>query len=707
MCALQFDNFENIKWDVIQDKLKKAKKVKKQGKHNPYYLDISVSFDTETTSTYVNGEKFAYMYVWQFGIDGYYCYGRTWQQWLKMMSFLQKAGDLNKDKRLIIFIHNLSFEFQFFRKYIPWINIFAKQEREPIKALSSFGIEFRDSLILSGYKLDNVAKNLTRHKIEKMTGDLDYSLIRNTKTTFNEKELGYMLHDVKILVYYIDEQREQYGDISHIPLTNTGRVRLVVRKNCFGNTSGSRLTYLGYMSQLELTADDYRELKQAFAGGFTHANPNHVGKTYHNVASIDFTSSYPTVMIAEQFPNSRFFDYAFKNWAEFNELMQKRLVIFQVDFKNLVSTVDFDNYISRSRCLNAVGVTENNGRVFSADEASIVVTNIDFDIIKKVYTWDDIKISRIKWCYKHYLPKSIIKSIIDFYKNKTTLKNVVSKNAEYMHAKGMLNSIYGMSVSDIIHDEIAYQDNEWATNPANAEQQINKYNDSKNRFLYYAWGVFVTAYARRNLWSGILSIKQDYIYSDTDSIKMLNYDKHKSYVESYNKSIQAKLAQTLAFYKLPLDSVAPKTIKGVKKPLGVWDFEGFYTSFKTLGAKRYVYTQNGQLKITIAGLSKKQGAKYLLSISGNDPEKAVRIFRNSFAVPAGKTGKLTHTYIDEMKSFLVRDYQGHVTRETALSAVHLEPAPFELTISETFKRFLQGLGQGVIITEHNQPAEGI
>lgn len=704
---MQFDSFDNIKWDLIKNKIQKAKKVKKQGKHDPYYLDISVSFDTETTSTYENGEKFAFMYVWQFGIDGYYCYGRSWQEWLKMMMFLQKAGDLNKDKRLIIFIHNLSFEFQFFRKYIPWVDVFAKREREPMKALSSYGIEFRDSLVLSGYKLDNVAKNLTSHKIEKMDGDLDYRLDRNSKTTFSGKELGYMKHDVKILVYYIDEQRKQYGDIAHIPLTNTGRVRLVVRKNCFGNTSGSRLNYLGCMKLLELTAADYKELKQAFAGGFTHANPNHVGKTYHNVASIDFTSSYPTVMIAEQFPNSRFFDYKFKNWDDFNDLMKKRLVIFQVDFKNLVSTVDFDNYISRSRCLDADGVTENNGRVFSADKASIVVTNIDFEIIRKVYTWDDIKISRVKWCYKHYLPKPIIKSIIEFYKNKTTLKNVVGKNAEYMHAKGMLNSIYGMSVSDIIHDETDYQNNKWTTDPADAEKQIYKYNESKNRFLYYAWGVFVTAYARRNLWSGILSIKQDYIYSDTDSIKMLNYEKHKSYVESYNKMIQKKLAKTLTFYKLRLDSVSPKTVKGIKKPLGVWDFEGFYNSFKTLGAKRYVYTQDGHLETTIAGLGKKQGAKYLLSISDNDPEKAVHNFRNSFKVPAGKTGKLTHTYIDDMKSFLVRDYQGHVSRETALSSVHLEPAPFELTISETFKRFLQGLGQGVIIIENNRPAEGI
>ena len=48
------------------------------------------------------------------------------------------------------------------------------------------------------------------------------------------------------------------------------------------------------------SAKEYQELKQAFAGGFTHANPHHVGKVFRNVGSIDFTSSYPTVMMNKE-----------------------------------------------------------------------------------------------------------------------------------------------------------------------------------------------------------------------------------------------------------------------------------------------------------------------------------------------------------------------------------------------------------------------
>ena len=139
---MEFDNFENIKWKIIDEKLNKAPFLEtRDNKKKVKYLDLSLSFDTETTSTYLdNGvrEKFAFMYVWQFGIDGYYCYGRTWEQFIMLCKHIQKVLDLGYRKRVIIFIHNLSFEFQFFRKYFKWVSVFATRSRNPIKALTSY-----------------------------------------------------------------------------------------------------------------------------------------------------------------------------------------------------------------------------------------------------------------------------------------------------------------------------------------------------------------------------------------------------------------------------------------------------------------------------------------------------------------------------------------------------------------------------------------
>lgn len=707
---MEFDSFEKIKWEFIDKKLKQASFVATtKKKQRIKYLDLSLSFDTETTSTYIDNEgkkdKFAFMYVWQFGIDGYYCYGRTWEQFIKLCKFIQSSLNLSKDKRVVIYIHNLSFEFQFFRKYFKWLSVFATRSRNPIKALTTYGIEFRDSLILSGYKLENVAKNLTFHKIPKMVGDLDYSLIRTKDTTFTKKELGYMLNDVRVLIAYIDEQREQYGDITKIPLTNTGRVRQWVRNKALSDK--------GYQEKIRnMTIKDEQEYllyKQAFAGGFTHANPNHVGKKFENVASFDFTSSYPTVMASEKYPTSKGIPQKWNGWGRFNEINDKALQIFTVEFYNIQTKIYFDNYISKNKCIDIKGQIENNGRIFSADYLKITITSVDWDIIKQVYTWDSCKISNQLAFYKGYLPKPIVQSILHFYKQKTTLKHVKGKESEYMHYKGMLNSVYGMSVTDIIHSEEIYSGTEWSEEEPNYQEQLDQYNSSYNRFLYYVWGVFVTAYARHNLWSGILQFKDDYLYSDTDSIKAKDYKKHLGYINSYNKEIVKKLKACLKHYNIDDKEISPKDIKGNQHTLGLWDFEGVYKHFKTLGAKRYIVEnlpyktphsmakyKDDILEITIAGLPKDKGRDYLLKISNNNFDKVFQNFTDKFTVPKEYSGKLTAYYDDEKKSAVIKDYQGHYTKVLSLSSVHLSKASFEMSMSEKFVQLLEMLENGEI-----------
>ena len=697
MIKLEFDCFDEIKWNIIDKKLKSANFITTTSKRKKVkYLNLSLSFDTETTSTMTTNEpreKFAFMYVWQFGIDGYYCFGRTWEEFIQLCEHLQKALGLNERKRLIIFIHNLSFEFQFFRKYFKWLSVFATASRNPVKALTSYGIEFRDSLILSGYKLENVAKNLTSHDIPKMVGDLDYTLIRTKDTTFTKKELGYMLNDVRVLVAYIDEQREQYGDITKIPLTNTGRVRRYVRNQCFKDKN-----YNAKIRSLRIKDDnEYNTLKQAFAGGFTHANPNHVGKVYKNVASFDFTSSYPTVMIAEKYPCSSAVPQKWTNWDRFNEINEKALQIFTVEFWNLETSVYFDNYISKNKCLEITGEIENNGRIFSAEYLKITITSVDWDIIKQVYHWDKIKISNQLAYYKDYLPKPIIDSILYLYKNKTTLKEVKGKEAEYLHAKGMLNSVYGMSVTDIVHEEQIYSSDEWATEDPDVNDQIKHYNNSYNRFLYYPWGVFVTAYARHNLWNGILEFKDDFLYSDTDSIKAKNYKKHLPYIEQYNKDIVKKLEKCLDHYGIDKKELSPKDIEGNDHPLGVWDFEEVYKRFKTLGAKRYIVeNKDSELEITIAGLPKDKGRDYLLKISNDDMIKVFSNFTNKMQVPKTDSGKLTAYYDDEVKECIIKDFQGHYTKVKSLSSVHLSQTSFEMSMSEKYIKLIEQLENGEI-----------
>lgn len=667
------------------------------------YANIAAGFDIETTSIVADSEKFAAMYIWQIGIGhgNPIYFGRTWNEFLDCLEMLSDFLELDNNNRLIIYVHNLGYEFQFMRKYFNFLDVFSVDERKPIKALTDLGIEFRCSYILSGYSLANTAKNLVNYKVEKLIGDLDYSLPRHHKTRLTKSELEYCENDVLIVVAYIQEQIDQYKGIIHIPTTNTGRVRTYVRNRCYylkSNGSkagkGQYLRYRDIMADLTLDGDTYLQLKRAFMGGFTHSNPNHTGKVLNNVTSIDFTSSYPSVMVAELFPMSSFTKAEINSLAAFNELKKRYCLLLDIKLVNVTPKIEQESYISESKCFELSGATVTNGRIYKADSLAMTVTEIDLDIINQCYNYDDIYISNAKKAAKGYLPKSIIMAILNLYQDKTVLKDVQGKEVEYLLSKGMLNSIYGMSVTDVLKDKATYLEDNWGVEKADFADGITKYNNSKNRFLYYAWGIWVTAYARRNLWTGIIATGNDYVYSDTDSLKLLNYDKHQKYIEWFNKNMIEKMKATCHHYKLWEGLLNPKTQKGVEKMLGVWDYEGTYSRFKTLGAKRYLIQNGDKIQLTVAGLSKQNGVEYMLEQSGIDG--VFDYFDNDLYIPANRTGKMTHSYIDNANSAIITDHLGQSEMVHTLSAIHLEPCDFTLSVSNQFSEFLKQLKAGFI-----------
>ena len=667
------------------------------------FYNIECGFDIETTSLKVADDKRAFMYVWQFGI-GYQnrvFYGRTWLEFVDLMEQLSEHLQLDENKRLVVYVHNLGYEFQFMRKYFEWLDVFSASERKPIKALCSLGVEFRDSLILSGQSLEYTAKNLARHKIKKMVGDLDYSLIRTHETPLTPDEINYCINDIQIILAYINEQIMDSGDISKIPMTNTGRVRKYVRDACYiGATKSGRASrykrYRSIMADLTLKTDVYNQLKRAFMGGFTHANANYVGGIVENVTSIDFTSSYPSVMVSEKFPMSRFRDVSCETVTDFEELADRYALIFEVKFINLTPSITQENYISVSKCRELINPIVNNGRVVSADSLTLTMTEIDYQIMKQAYDWEHIEIGDLKYAHKAYLPKPICESILNLYQGKTTLKDVVGSEVDYLLSKGMLNSIYGMSVTDVVKDNAIYDDHSesWETETPDTFDEIEKYNNSRNRFLYYAWGIWVTAYARRNLWTGIIDIGDDYVYSDTDSLKLVNYENHTDYIAWFDAQIIDKMKALCIHHKLDIKLLNPKTKKGVTKMLGVWDYEGTYNRFKTLGAKRYIYQDGDKMQLTVAGLSKQNGLNYMMEQSNNDPLKVLKMFDDELYIPAHKTGKMTHSYLDIEQSFTVTDYLGVTVDIHTLSGVHLENCEFTLSMSELQKKYLNNLRLG-------------
>lgn len=673
------------------------------------YLNIAAGFDIETSSEYQRGEKVAHMYIWMFGIghNQPVYYGRTWEEFLETTNLLEETFDLRIDRRLVIYVHNLSYEFQFMKHLFQWESIFAMSKGSVLKAVTTGGIEFRCSMKLSASSLANVARNLSgKYACKKMEGDLDYSLIRHYNTPLTPEEMGYCENDIVVVVNYISKEIELAKGITNIEMTNTGRVRTRIKKAFrWGGADSAREASAGVaqrsaelINSMTMDAELYQQCKNTFQGGFTHSNPKKTWATYNDVSSYDLTSSYPTVMCAEQFPMSTPVKVNMKTAEELKELMIDHCVMFRAHFKGLRNKLGFESYFSVHKGMIKGNHIESNGRIFEADELMTYMTDIDFIIAQHVYDWDSVEFTRVYKFKKHYLPRAIIMEILSMYSDKTTLKGVEGREDDYMLSKGMLNSTYGMCVTDPVKDEHTFDGEEWVCEKANVSEKLEGYNKSRSRSLYYPWGVWVTAYARRNLWSAILNIKDDYIYADTDSVKFLNHEKHKPYFAHYNKQITGKLTRMCEYLDIDKGLLMPRTIKGEDAPLGIWDYEGTYSHFKTLGAKRYLVKKGDKYQITVAGLSKQNGLEYIKELAGDSTDAIFGLFNDGLFIPADKTGKMTHTAIDSAKMFPCTDYRGEVAEVMVACGMHLEPASFDMGMTDNFKWFLETQADGYTYT---------
>ena len=124
------------------------------------YANAPSVFDIESSSFYVGENKQCCMYAWCFGINGRCIRGRTWDEFITIINRIVKIYNLSLEKRFIIYVHNLNFEFQWFKRYFEWEKVFSIDTRKPIYAITKNGIEFRCSYLLSGYSLKKLGENL-------------------------------------------------------------------------------------------------------------------------------------------------------------------------------------------------------------------------------------------------------------------------------------------------------------------------------------------------------------------------------------------------------------------------------------------------------------------------------------------------------------------------------------------------------------------
>lgn len=577
------------------------------------YYNVSASFDIETTSIEPPkvGDKYAFepygfMYQWQFCICNKVVFGRTWEEFQIFLKRVRHQLHLNENTKLVVYIHNLAFEFQFMKEFIEIDNMFSKDKRKPMK-VNSQGIEFRCSYFLSNMSLNKFCENSELCYHYKMVDEYDYRKIRTPKTELTETEEAYCYNDVRGLCECIDTLLE-HDTIATLPLTNTGYVRREYRQTM--NTKKNRSNFV----KTALNEHEYTMLRRAFRGGNTHANRFVANMILDNVYSFDISSSYPSCIAIDDFPTGKFTRVKLNNQDKLDFFCDNYCVVMDISIFNV--SLQYDKvipYIDIAHCYEKRNIVNDNGRVLKAEFIRLTITNIDLEIIRSMYNYEGFVVNDAIYASKGKLPLELRNKLMEFYTAKTQLKGIESKEYEYMKSKNRLNSTFGMMVTDVAHSEIFYDsDNmEWQEVKPDLESSLESFYKSRNNFLSYQWGVFVTANARKRLQIMLDKVGRDVVYIDTDSIKFQNQAHIKEFEEMNKELIKQAENNDIPAYVDRTD-VKDDIEKTTRFYLGTWDNDGNYLRFKTLGAKKYCFekTKKGKQKfeITVSGMSKKKGA---------------------------------------------------------------------------------------------------
>lgn len=577
----------------------KKKRARKPAPASRDILNAVCAFDIETTTINLpitddrQQNAHSFMYVWQFQLNDITIMGRSWLEFGKLVVSLSEACKrIRKENRLedvpvlIIWVHNLSYEFQFLSGIYDFQNdeCFFRDVRKPIYCRMFNCLEFRCSYIQTNMSLRHLTKQLGVK--EKLSGQqYDYNKIRFPWTPLTEYEKEYCATDVQSLVECMKIKMENDGDnLQTIPLTSTG----YVRRDC----KQAMAPYFLDIKEMLPGEKQYRLLRKAFRGGNTHANRHYSGRIVTDVYSYDMSSCYPAQQLTKSFPMTPF------KWID-DRLTFERIRRFIGLGYAVVGLYQFKNlrlkrrvpipYLSLART-DSYGFKLDNGRILESEYTECALTEIDLKIVLQQYTYDEIGVLSAMVSQKHPLPQSYRNVIIRYYQNKTQLKGVQDPEQQYLYQKSKekLNGIYGMSAQDPIHAEILYNGGEYARsdyNSGNAEQVLKK-----AKFPYF-WGVYTTAYAREALQQAIDIAGDRMVYCDTDSVKTDGPID----LSVLNGKRQRMAERNGAFADDP---------KGNRHFMGVFECEGKYDRFITCGAKRYAYEQAGHMSVTVSGVSK-------------------------------------------------------------------------------------------------------
>lgn len=593
-------------------------------------MDRVAAFDIETSYDYLTDESF--MYIWQFAVETNkgiaYMVGRTWEQFGVLLDTINRNLDENGES-LVVYVHNLSYEFSYLCGIYHLENIFCTGAHK-ILFFNIGHIYFRCS-----YQLTNtgLGKLTDQWKVEhgKLSGsEFNYDKTRYPWTPLTDREVKYCINDVIGLIEVIRAIMAYYKDnLLTIPLTKTGYVRRDI-KTVFagidkeyrgipkGDKARGRLFHLYKRMDLQPDAALYQILNDAFRGGNTHANRYYAGKIINNVDSDDRCSSYPDVLVNSMFPIRPFKKFGMCSEKNLDTLHAKKVpFIVRVALRDVKLKDQFDPcpYLAYDKCQGVSAPWIDNGRILAAGYLETAITDVDYHILKAHYKWSDLIVFECYTSKYGLLPDPVRNVIMDYYRKKTEYKGLEDKEDEYRAAKENVNSCYGMMATNPVRPELVFDDNTglFMFDLENFDIDKALYQNKRKAFLPYQWGIWCTAWARYYLQLAIDICGNKFVYTDTDSVKHVHDDRITKELEELNRKIFNVSNRHKAY---------ATDIHGITHYLGVFENDGRYKRFATLGAKKYIYEDDTGIHITIAGVNKKIGAREITKIAeqvGRDP----------------------------------------------------------------------------------------
>jgi len=547
-----------------------------------YWSDRTESFMHDAQA---DKECGAVCYLWQFGIDDKYYYGRDLKDFKTVLDFLA-------DKKIYckIFVHNLSYEYFFLRGVLDFEKVFFTDRRSILYA------EYNGHIFACTYKLTNLSLAAwgAQNGIEKLK-TLEYDKkVRTPKTRLEREELDYGQRDLEVMYVGLKSYVDIYGDVWRIPYTQTGTLRRDIKDTFKKNVYYHNML----VNMMPKCADDLKFLKAVFSGAIVISNPENTDIILKDVMSYDKTSAYPFIQCVKKFPCTEF-TIADTNTDIYKD--DEKHHLYQIRFYDVQAKTAI-HLLPSSKRIAAQNMKTDNGKLISADMYECFMTELDVKYFDMFYSVNKTKTEIVvhKVAESDYLDKDLVLLILDYYARKTTLKGVEGQEVYYQRGKEKLNAGYGCFATNPVKPEIYVDgydapdfDDRTRTDDYITGKLIEKFSKKWGEIVAYSWGIYVTSYQRFLLAEMLYKCIQKvgtsaFVYSDTDCLKGF-WEKCVSLFEAENKRIEKEIREVCATRDIDFDLFQPKDQKGTHHLLGVWDYELTYAEFKTLGQKRYAF----------------------------------------------------------------------------------------------------------------------